>query len=189
MGSRLLASAFHCVQPCIKEYIQRPEVHVWCSEVWQWALHACLFVYEVMHCCVHFSYTCCTNSGFRYENPMNSVWSKFIMNNLSVGVRSVFSDVNCLSKLLTSLRCFYKLYKILFISSWNNVTLTIFGLNGGCTSLFSIRSQSIRRKNACPLTSSSPLAPQPSLLFGFFVNSWKHNVHTQLSRDYIVNAR
>lgn len=28
------------------------------------------------------------------------------MNSLSVGVRSVFSPVNCLSKLLTSLRCF-----------------------------------------------------------------------------------
>lgn len=30
------------------------------------------------------------------------------MNNLSVGVRSVFSDVNCLSKLLTSFLCFCK---------------------------------------------------------------------------------
>lgn len=28
------------------------------------------------------------------------------MNNLSVGVKSIFSEVNCLSKLLTSLRCF-----------------------------------------------------------------------------------
>lgn len=50
-------------------------------------------------------YTCCTNSGFRNEKPMNSVWSRFIMKSLSVGVRSVFSEVNCLSKLLTSLRC------------------------------------------------------------------------------------
>lgn len=48
---------------------------------------------------------------------MNSVWSKFIMNNLSVGVRSVFSDVNCLSKLLTSLRCFWKK-----ITSLTNIT-------------------------------------------------------------------
>lgn len=50
--------------------------------------------------------TCCTNSGLRKEKPKNSFWSKFIMNSLSVGVRSSFSDVNCLSKLLTSLRCF-----------------------------------------------------------------------------------
>lgn len=32
------------------------------------------------------------------------------MKSLSVGVRSVFSEVNCLSKLLTSLRCFWKKY-------------------------------------------------------------------------------
>jgi len=51
-------------------------------------------------------YTCWMNSGLRNEKPMNSVWSRFIMNSLSVGVRSVFSPVNCLSKLLTSLRCF-----------------------------------------------------------------------------------
>lgn len=50
-----------------------------------------------------------TNSGFKYENPLNSFWSKFIMNNLSVGVKSVFSDVNCLSKFDTSLRCFCKM--------------------------------------------------------------------------------
>lgn len=49
---------------------------------------------------------CCTNSGFKYENPLNSVWSRFIIKSLSVGVRSVFSDVNWRSKLDTSLRCF-----------------------------------------------------------------------------------
>lgn len=37
---------------------------------------------------------------------MNSVWSRFIMKSLSVGVSSVFSCVNCLSKFDTSLRCF-----------------------------------------------------------------------------------
>ena len=49
-------------------------------------------------------YTCWTYSGLRKENPANSFWSRFIMKSLSVGVRSVFSEVNCLSKLLTSLR-------------------------------------------------------------------------------------
>lgn len=62
-------------------------------------------------------YMCWMNSGFKYEKPINSVWSRFIINNLSVGVRSIFSEVNCLSKLLTSLRCFCndrnnKLYNI-----------------------------------------------------------------------------
>lgn len=47
------------------------------------------------------------NSGLRYENPLNSVWSRFIMNSLSVGVRSIFSEVNWRSKLDTSLRCFW----------------------------------------------------------------------------------
>lgn len=51
--------------------------------------------------------------------------------------------------------------------------LTIFGLNGGCTSRFSIFSQSIRRKNAWLRTSSSPRSPQPSLFTGFFVRNWK----------------
>lgn len=50
--------------------------------------------------------------------------------------------------------------------------LTIFGLNGGCTSRFSILSQSIRRKNAWLLTSSSPLGPQPNRLVGFFVRNY-----------------
>ena len=50
--------------------------------------------------------TCWTNSGLRKEKQKNSFWSRFIMKSLSVGVRSSFSDVNCLSKLLTSLRCF-----------------------------------------------------------------------------------
>lgn len=54
------------------------------------------------------------NSGLRNEKPINSVWSRFIINSLSVGVRSVFSPVNCLSKLLTSLRCFYNINIILF---------------------------------------------------------------------------
>ncbi len=49
-------------------------------------------------------HTCCTYSGLRKEKPANSFWSKFIMKSLSVGVRSVRSDVNCLSKLLTSFR-------------------------------------------------------------------------------------
>ena len=39
--------------------------------------------------------------------------------------------------------------------------LTIFGLNGGCTSLCSIFSQSILLKNGLPRMSSSPLSPQP----------------------------
>jgi len=49
--------------------------------------------------------------------------------------------------------------------------LTIFGLKGGCTSRFSIFSQSIRRKNAWLRTSSSPRIPHPSLLLGFFVRN------------------
>lgn len=51
------------------------------------------------------------------------------------------------------------------------VELTIFGLNGGCTSRLSIFSQSMRRKNRWPRTSSSPRALQPSRLFGFLVSS------------------
>lgn len=100
------------------------------------------------------SYVCITNSGLRNENPANSVWSKFIMNNLSVGVRSVFSEVNCLSKFDTSLRCL------------------IFGLKGGWTSRAATFSQSIRRKKGCDFTSSSPLfAFVPNLLAGFLVRS------------------
>ena len=49
-------------------------------------------------------YTCWTNSGLRKEKPANSFWSRFIMNSLSVGVRSVPSLVNCRSKFDTSLR-------------------------------------------------------------------------------------
>lgn len=52
--------------------------------------------------------------------------------------------------------------------AWN---LTIFGLNGGCTSRFSIFSQSMRRKKAWARTSSSPRAPQPKRFCGFLVNS------------------
>jgi len=51
------------------------------------------------------AYTCCINSGLRYEKPAKSFWSRFIMNSLSVGVRSTFSEVNCLSKFETSFRC------------------------------------------------------------------------------------
>lgn len=49
--------------------------------------------------------------------------------------------------------------------------LTIFGLNGGCTSRFSIFSQSMCRKNVWTRTSSSPRRPQPSLFAGFFVRN------------------
>lgn len=52
------------------------------------------------------------------------------------------------------------------------LNLTILGLNGGWTSLFSIFSQSIRLKKAWPRTSSSPLTPQPSRFVGFFVKNW-----------------
>lgn len=64
------------------------------------------------------------NSGLRNEKPMNSVWSRFIMNSLSVGVRSVFSPVNCLSKLLTSLRCFCNVNRILFFFLRNPINTT-----------------------------------------------------------------
>lgn len=47
--------------------------------------------------------------------------------------------------------------------------LTILGLNGGWTSLFSIFSQSIRRKKRWLRTSSSPLFPHPSRFCGFLV--------------------
>uniref|UniRef100_A0A1Y1KUG9 Uncharacterized protein n=1 Tax=Photinus pyralis TaxID=7054 RepID=A0A1Y1KUG9_PHOPY len=82
------------------------------------------------------------------------------MNNLSVGVSSIFSDVNCLSKLLTSLRCL------------------ILGLNGGWTSRFSILSQSIRLKKEWPRTSSSPRDPQPKRFDGFLVRNWKNFGYT-----------
>lgn len=53
------------------------------------------------------------------------------------------------------------------------IKLTILGLKGGWTSRFSIFSQSIRRKNAWVLTSSSPRIAQPNLFCGFFVKSCK----------------
>lgn len=96
------------------------------------------------------------------------------MKSLSVGVRSVFSDVNWRSKFDTSLRCF----------CWRNLIkssnalcklkekLTIFGLNGGWTSRFSIFSQSIRRKKVWFRTSSSPVELHPNLFCGFFVRNW-----------------
>lgn len=122
-----------------------------------------------------YSYTVATYSGFRYEKPTNSVWSKFIINTLSVGVKSVFSDVNCLSKLDTSLRCFYWKEKYSIHWTWVDFVfwfLTIFGLNGGCTSRFSIFSQSIRRKKGCKRTSSSPVGPHPNRFDGCFVRNW-----------------
>lgn len=111
----------------------------------------------------------------RNEKPINSVWSRFIMNSLSVGVRSVFSPVNCLSKLLTSLRCFYNIniFSYLRISNTAMQTiLTIFGLNGGCTSRFSIFAQSMRLKKTWPRISSSPLGPPPNLFIGFLVKNY-----------------
>ena len=56
--------------------------------------------------------TCCINSGLRKEKPANSFWSRFIMNSLSVGVRSVPSLVNCRSKFETSLRWRWKIRHI-----------------------------------------------------------------------------
>lgn len=129
------------------------------------------------------------NSGLRNEKPMNSVWSRFIMNSLSVGVRSVFSPVNCLSKLLTSLRCFCATHghncfhvipdtvrQLLYVQT----ILTIFGLNGGCTSRFSILAQSMRLKNTCPRISSSPLGPPPNLFIGFFVKNYTYSSKTKV---------
>lgn len=50
--------------------------------------------------------------------------------------------------------------------------LTIFGLNGGWTSRFSIFSQSIRRKKVWFRTSSSPVELQPKRFCGFLVRNW-----------------
>lgn len=129
-------------------------------------------------------------SGLTYEKPTNSDWSRFIINTLSVGVKSVFSDVNCLSKLETSLRCFYnpdimiQIQYSIQISLW---LLTIFGLNGGCTSRFSIFSQSMRRKNGCTRTSSSPVAPQPKRLLGCLVKNCREKGRTILRGALGIN--
>lgn len=58
--------------------------------------------------CSHINaiYTLTMNSGLTKENPANSVWSRFIINNLSVGVILGASLVNSRSKLLTSFRLF-----------------------------------------------------------------------------------
>ncbi len=48
------------------------------------------------------AHTSTTNSGFTNENPVNSVWLRFIMKSLSVGVKSVVRSVNVESKLLIS---------------------------------------------------------------------------------------
>lgn len=66
------------------------------------------------------------NSGLTKENPANSVWSRFMMNSLSVGVSFGASLVNSLSKLLTSLRLFCKLKITHFIELWTwNGTMQI----------------------------------------------------------------
>lgn len=67
------------------------------------ALKIAIFLFLVLE-----SYTLTTNSGLTYEKPWNSVWSRFMINNLSVGVNLGGSDVNSRSKLLTSLRLFWK---------------------------------------------------------------------------------
>lgn len=67
-----------------------------------------------------------------------------------------------------------QLHAPLYPLFWGSI-LTIFGLNGGWTSLFSILNQSIRRKKVWILTSSSPCGPHPNLLTGFFVKNYKQN--------------
>jgi len=56
-------------------------------------------------------------------------------------------------------------------NDWKIFWRTILGLKGGWTSLDSILSQSIRRKNGWVRTSSSPLAVHPSRLTGCLVKS------------------
>lgn len=70
----------------------------------------------------------------------------------------------------------------------NRAILTILGLNGGWTSLFSMRSQSILLKNAWPRTSSSPLGPQPSLFTGFLVKNCKKRVVIPLNKLHTLTC-
>ena len=61
-------------------------------------------------CCFFLSsYTETTYSGLTKENESNSLWSKFIINNLSVGVNFGASLVNSWSKFDVSRGPFWKI--------------------------------------------------------------------------------